>query len=186
MSEKLSQSSSPESELEKKYNVKKPEHHQPSSERLAKHEHEENIANLRKTAELVAKPTQETVLKTKSSENETGIYPATVNKDLKNMAYRRTLRRTQQQLSAPSRTLSKIIHQPAIEASSEVIGKTIARPSGILSGGIVAFFGSSVFLWITRHYGYEYSFLLMLLLFVGGFCLGLMLEFFIRFARKRP
>lgn len=99
-----------------------------------------------------------------------------VTRNLKVQARTRLLKQVRQQLPAPERALSRVIHQPVVDTLSELGGKTIARPSGLLSGGICAFLGSSIFLYIAKHDGYHYNFLLWAMLFVGGFVLGLLLE----------
>lgn len=152
----------------------------------ARHEHAENIGEIRSRIESAAKAKHEHAPhKPEHHARPERDQTVLVNAELKDMAYRRTLRRTQAKLSAPDRTLSKVIHHPVVEAVSEVAGKTVARPSGILAGGIFAFIGSSAFLWIARHYGYEYNYLLFALFFIGGFFVGLLLELFIRVASKR-
>jgi hypothetical protein len=103
-------------------------------------------------------------------------HPVLVNKQLKDTAYHRSLTRVQKRLSAPSRIFSKAVHSKALDRPSEVIGKTIARPSGMLGGAIVALIGTSVLLWVTRRYGYEYNYLAVILLFVGGMIIGLSAE----------
>lgn len=153
--------------------------------RTSRHEHAEKLEDIRSTAEREAASSEETIqekLKAESSESDQSLY---VNRELKDMAYARTLKRARSRLPAPARAFSKVVHQPVVEAVSEVAGKTVARPSGVLAGGIVAFIGSSGFLWISKHYGYEYNFLLFALLFVGGFFIGLLIELLIRLVRKR-
>lgn len=102
--------------------------------------------------------------------------PAFVTRSVKLQARTRLLKRIRGQLPAQQRALSRVIHQPVVDSLSELGGKTIARPSGLLSGGICAFLGSSLFLYIDKHYGYHYNFLLWAMFFVGGFVLGLVLE----------
>ncbi len=151
----------------------------------AQHEHAERLDEIRKQTETLSKSSKESDKhgeKQISSENVEK--PIHVNKELKNMAYQRTLRRTRRQLNTPSRLLSKVIHQPVIESVSEVAGKTIARPSGLLTGGIAAFVGSSLFLWISRYYGYEFNFLLFIIFFVGGFFIGLLVEVIVKLFLK--
>lgn len=144
----------------------------------ATHEHAEKLDDIRSKIETEAADKQEhSARKKQEKESKEKDQPTYVNKELKDLAYQRTLRRTQKKLPAPARVLSKVIHQPAIEAASEIAGKTVARPSGILTGGIIAFLGGSVFLWAARHYGFEYNFLLFAILFVGGYFLGLLIEF---------
>jgi hypothetical protein len=97
-------------------------------------------------------------------------------RDLQDMAYQRALVRNRKQMSKPSRALSKVIHQPVVDAISRASENTIARPSGLLVGGAVALIGSSILLYTAKHYGFRYNFLAFALLFVGGFVLGLALE----------
>lgn len=99
-----------------------------------------------------------------------------VNRELKDMAFKRSLNTARRHMNAPSRAMSKIIHQPVVEKVSEVAGATIARPSGILGGGLFAFVGSFALLWITKHYGYTYNYLVFFMLFVSGFAIGMIVE----------
>ena len=112
--------------------------------------------------------------------------PSIVGKDLKEIKYKRTLQSVRKDLNAPEKVLSKVIHNPVVDAVSEVAEKTVARPSGFLSGSIFAFLGSSTFLYISKYYGYEYNFLLMALFFVGGFVLGLLIELLVRMLKRSP
>jgi hypothetical protein len=72
--------------------------------------------------------------------------------------------------------LSRVVHQPVVRAVSEAAGKTVSRPSGMLGGGLVAFIGSLGYLYLTKHIGFEYNFTVFLVLFAGGFVLGVVLE----------
>ena len=89
---------------------------------------------------------------------------------------KRTLSKVQKQLSPADRAASKFIHQPVVEAVSNVAGESIARPTGLLTGGLFSIVSSLAILYICRHYGYEYNFLIGLVFFVGGFVLGVVLE----------
>ena len=98
------------------------------------------------------------------------------NTKLKSHAYQQTLRRTQKKLPKHERAFSKVVHQPAVEALSEAAGATVARPSGLLAGGIFSVISSLGVLYICRHYGYEYNFTIGLASFAGGFALGVIIE----------
>jgi len=63
-----------------------------------------------------------------------------------------------------------------VRITSEAASKTISRPSGLLGGGLMAFAGSLVYLYLAKHIGFRYNYLLFTLLFVGGFAVGLCLE----------
>jgi len=112
-------------------------------------------------------------------------HPALVNKQLKDMAYSRALVRTRKHLSAPSRLFSKAIHSKALDKPSEAIGKTIARPSGMIGGAVFALVGSSLLLWITRNYGYEYNYLAAILLFAAGMVVGITIEGLFKLKKRK-
>lgn len=150
----------------------------------ATHEHAEKIEEIRSKVESEATAKHEQEQDHTRHEKAEHDKPTFINRELKDMAYQRTLKRVRNQLPFVSRNFSKVIHHPVIETVSEIGGKTIARPSGILAGGIAAVIGSSFFLWAARHYGYEYNFLLFALLFAGGFFLGLLIEACLRLRRR--
>jgi cation transport ATPase len=118
-------------------------------------------------------------------ENPAHSHPVIINKQLKDMAFSRSMTRTRKKLSRSSRAFSKVIHNSTIDKSSEFVGKTVARPSGMLTGAFLAFIGTSALLWITRHYGYTYNYLVVIILFVGGMLLGLGLEGLYKTLRKK-
>ena len=94
------------------------------------------------------------------------------------------LKSVQRQETKSERALSKVIHQPAVQATSEVAAKTISRPSGILGGGVVAFLGGSVYLYLAYHIGFVYQPTVFLVLSLVGFVVGLVLELLIRLVVK--
>lgn len=151
--------------------------------RNAVHEHAEKLDEIRNEAREVAASSEELF----AERHKTDERPAAaeiVNSDLKDLKYERTLKSVQKELPAAERAFSKLIHNSAVDAISNGAEKTVARPSGLLAGSIFAFVGSSAFLWICRHYGYEYNFLLFALFFLGGFGLGLLIELLWRLYKK--
>jgi translation elongation factor EF-G len=115
---------------------------------------------------------QETHKGSTNQENE----PTFINYELKEIAYQRILKRARRHLPAYSRAMSKVIHQPAVDTVSEVVGKTIGRPSGIIGGGLLALTGTSIYYYLAKHYGYNYNPFVFLLLLVVGFVLGWSVE----------
>lgn len=79
-------------------------------------------------------------------------------------------------MSAPERTFSKFIHKPAVEKTSEVLGKTVARPSGVVGATIAAFIGLLSIYSVAKFAGFELSGSEMPLLLVVGFAIGLIAE----------
>lgn len=102
----------------------------------------------------------------------------------KSQTYNRTLKRVQQRLNISERLMSKAMHHKVVEKVSDNVGKTAARPSGILGGGVVALIGSFALLYVSKKYGFEYNFFVFFLLLLGGFMAGLLLELIIYAIRK--
>jgi hypothetical protein len=99
------------------------------------------------------------------------------NKALKAQALNQTLKETREKLSKPQKAFSKVIHQSQIDAISNVTGKTIARPSGLFFGGLFALIGSVFYLFLSHHYHFTYKYIAFSLFFIGGFIIGLIIEF---------
>ena len=145
---------------------------------------QKHVESLEQAAKLEAVSGKEANVGDKQGESSGQTFG--VHKALKKDSYKRTLTKIQSHLSAPQRVMSKVIHQPVVDAVSNATAKTVARPSGFLGGSIIAFLGSSVFLYMAKHYGYTYNYAVLFMLFVGGFALGLILELLVRtfFRRK--
>lgn len=108
-----------------------------------------------------------------------------VDQELKAITLRRELNLIRRKLPAPQRALSKVIHQPAVRAVSEGAGRTVSRPSGLLGGGITALLGTSAYLYLANHIGFRYNYGVFLVLFAGGFLLGLIIELAVKLARGK-
>jgi hypothetical protein len=107
------------------------------------------------------------------------------SKELLSQTYQRSLTSIRNRLSKPEKNLSKVVHNPVVEKTSEILGKTAARPSGILFGSIFSFVGSLVGYIIARRLGGELPYSIFAFLFVGGFVFGLLLEILVLLYRKR-
>lgn len=110
--------------------------------------------------------------------------PTHVDRELKDITLRRELQQLRRRESAPERALSRVIHQPAVRAVSEAAGKTVSRPSGLLGGGLVAFAGTTAYLYFAQHMGFRYNYVVFAALFAGGFVLGLILELLVWLASR--
>ncbi len=96
---------------------------------------------------------------------------------LKKASYKQTMAAVRHRLPRRLRSFSKLVHNPAVEAVSNASAKTVARPSGLLGGGIGAFAGSAFLLYVSKAYGFSsYNYGLFLMLFAGGFVAGLAIE----------
>jgi hypothetical protein len=108
-----------------------------------------------------------------------------LNKEQKQQTLRTYLGQIRHGLSPTDQHLSKFIHKPVVNSISEATGKTFFRPSGILTGGLFAFVGSGYYLYAVKQTGYGYSFTLAMLLFIGGFIIGLAAEMAYKLTAKR-
>ncbi len=148
----------------------------------AEHHAKDNIESIKRSIEQSAVSGKEISTTEKETTDQTPTYG--VNKELKAGAYKRVLKKTQKQLSTPERGLSRVIHTPAIEKVSDVTAKTIARPTGILFGGIGAFIGTLILLYISKRSGFAYNYLAFLIIFVSFYLIGSILELVVRGTRK--
>jgi len=140
------------------------------------------VAELSKNAEEIAVAGHELPTHEQSSGGDTSTL---VSKELHDLTWNRALTRIRKRLPLPEKALSKAIHQPVVDAVSRVGAKTVARPSGVLTGGICAFAGSTFFLYMAKHYGFAYNYLMFALFFVGGFVIGLILELLMTVLRRK-
>lgn len=147
------------------------------------HSGPENIARIQKQVEAQS-ISREQIAPSAESET-TALGAASVGRDLKDLTFNRTLVRVRKHLKAPDKILSKLIHNPFIDKASEATSRTVARPSGFLGGGIMALIGTSILLYLTKKYGYEFNYLAFLLLFATGFMVGLLLEIIVKLLRKK-
>ena len=104
---------------------------------------------------------------------------------LKKDSYKNLLAQTRSRLPAASRQFSKVIHQKQIETISNVGAQTVARPSGLLGGGVGALLGSLTLLYYSKHYGFTYNYAFFFIMFGAGFGVGLLFEVLVRLVRRR-
>lgn len=154
------------------------EHHKHSPER------EPDVEEIERRVKHEAEPANKELTKAeKGPDDDSVLY---VNRELKQETWNRTMTRVRKQLSAPQRVMSRIIHQPVVDTVSRAGAQTVARPSGLLGGGICALIGSSFFLIMARRFGFTYNYLIFFLFFIGGFAVGLILELIVfAFRRKK-
>jgi hypothetical protein len=109
--------------------------------------------------------------------------PIHTKKD-KDHSFNTIMHHARSQMSKPEQTFSKIIHTPAIEKTSEVVGKTIARPSGIAGAAVAACVGLLSIYSIAKFAGFQLSGSEMPLLLASGFAIGLFSEWVIKSTRS--
>lgn len=172
----------------------------PSNNKEQQKQVEEIRSNLEKGAESAEKHNSKEVEKTRKTieseaisvederpgSGEKDANQTTITKAEKTRTYKMTMNRMQNQLSTPSKVFSEFIHNPVVEKTSAAVGSTVARPSGILGAGIVGFIGITVIMYFARKNGFEIanSYTLIVILFVGGWALGMILEVLLRLIRR--
>lgn len=109
---------------------------------------------------------------------------APLTKADKEHGFNTIMHHVRQNMSQPERTFSKLIHTPAVEKTSEALGKTIARPSGLAGAAIAAFIGLLSVYSIAKFAGFQLSGSEMPLLLVAGFAVGLFVEWVIKSLRS--
>lgn len=91
--------------------------------------------------------------------------------------YKMTMKRVQSEMSAPARAFSKVIHNKAVERTSEVVGSTVARPDAILSGSVFACVLVLGVYILARTNGFSLSGFETIAAFVVGWILGIIFDF---------
>lgn len=142
-------------------------------------EHRENIDEARNEALEKATPVEreraEDTAEVAPQEKQQTALPNT--KAGRVAAYDRTMKEVQSEMSAPSRTFSKVIHNKAVEKTSEVVGATIARPNAILSGAVFALLLTLAFYLTTKYFGYTLSGFETIGAFILGWAIGLLYDY---------
>lgn len=116
--------------------------------------------------------------KTKVSDNPTPRRKGGISKSEKKKSYKKTLTHVQAELPAAQRAFSKVIHNPAVEKTSEVVGSTVARPNALLSGGIVAFALVLAVYIVAKTFGYPLSGFESFGAFIVGYAIGILYDYF--------
>ena len=132
----------------------------------ARHEALEKAHEIEKDREKAEK-------KTVSHEKKRG----PVSKKERKAAFNKTMAEVRSEMSPASRTFSKIIHNPAIEKTSEVVGSTIARPNAILSGSVMAFVLTAGVYLVAKHFGYVLSGTETIAAFILGWTIGIIYDY---------
>ncbi|MFZ2544477.1 MAG: hypothetical protein WAW80_00685 [Candidatus Saccharimonadales bacterium] len=92
--------------------------------------------------------------------------------------FKSSIKEVQGEMDPTSRLTSKVIHNPLIEKTSDIVGSTVARPNAMLSGSISAFIFVTLFYFIAKNYGYQLSNFETIAAFVIGWVFGLIYDYF--------
>jgi hypothetical protein len=94
----------------------------------------------------------------------------------KQREYKKTLESIQKEMNPAERTFSKVIHNPVVEATSEVAGKTVARPAALLAGSLTALVLTVIVYAVAKWYGYTLSGFEWIATFILGWAIGLIID----------
>jgi hypothetical protein len=103
--------------------------------------------------------------------------PVRGDKASRELVFKKTMKDTRSEMSAPSRAFSKVIHNKAVEKTSEAIGDTLARPNVLLAGSLSALLiTTAIYLW-ARYVGYPLSGFETIAAFIIGYLIGIIFDF---------
>ncbi len=156
------------------------EHHEKA--RTAEHEHKKNLEAIQETVESTAKSSKESGFTSEVTPRTNE--PFILGSELRTLSFNRTMLGVRKHLRPAERKLSRIVHQPAIETTSDIAAKTVFRPTGIIFGSICMLLGSVILLWMSKRYGFSYNYLLGLLLLGAGYIVGCVIEFLLFVTRR--
>ena len=95
------------------------------------------------------------------------------------------LKHVRNQLPTFERQFSKAVHNKTVEKISDIAGDTVARPSGILGGAVVALIGVTLMNYYARKGGFTLSGGEFLAFLVAGWITGVLIEKSWRSLKKR-
>jgi hypothetical protein len=92
-------------------------------------------------------------------------------------SFNKTMKETQAQMKPAPRAFSRLIHNKAVEKTSETVGSTVARPNAILAGSFTAFLATLILYVVARHYGYPLTGTETIAAFILGWAIGLLFDY---------
>lgn len=81
--------------------------------------------------------------------------------------------------------LSNLIHTGVVEGLSELLEATLARPYGLAGGAMISAMGISILYVISIQGGFGLRGSEIIILWVIGYCTGLIVEFLISLLKRR-
>lgn len=129
---------------------------------------------------------KDSVLEINEDEPNSGQTPTFIDKSARQAGLAAEFNAIRAKLSPAQRLFSSSIHQPAIRQISSIGAKTVARPYGLLGGGVMAFCGSLVYLLFSKYIGIQYNYLIFLFLFAIGYILATLYELIFKRRQQTP
>lgn len=111
-------------------------------------------------------------INTDQHHNKTG----SIDKKQLDDTYDKVIKRIQTEMSPSSRLISKIIHLKPIEIVSDTLSSTIARPSSMLIGSVLAFVTTLSIYILSMTIGYTLSGSEAIISFLIGWSIGIVYD----------
>lgn len=100
-----------------------------------------------------------------------------INKKQLDSSFKSQMSHIRTELNPAERIASKLIHNKAVEKTSDALGSTLFRPNAMLSGSIVAFISITSLYFVFKYYGIQPSSFEAIGAFVVGWVLGLLFDY---------
>jgi len=115
--------------------------------------------------------------KKKPSESSAPKRRGPIPKSQKEASFKRQMKDIQAVQPPLSRAFSKLIHNKAVEKTSDFIGATVARPNAILAGSVMAFVLTLGVYVVAKTIGYPLSGFETIAAFIIGWVVGLVYDY---------
>lgn len=100
-----------------------------------------------------------------------------ISKKQLDKSFSQTMKQVQSELPTSSRIFSKVIHNKAVEKTSDFLGSTIARPNAMLAGAVMAFILTLGIYIMAKTIGYKLSGFETIAAFIVGWLLGIIYDY---------
>ena len=139
-----------------------------------------NKEQLQSVIDKEAKTSESYKKQAEANNHDTSPHKHYLTHKIKTAVFHQTMDDVRSHLSPSEQRFSKIIHNDTIESLSNLGGKTVARPIGILGGATLLVIGSFIVLFFAKRYGFEVPLSLFAALYVIGFVLMIIAEYLYR------
>jgi uncharacterized membrane protein len=114
-----------------------------------------------------------------SDSKKAKLYKANIiDKKTRKKSADKAIKQLQDELSTPMRIASQVLHSKPIEAASDLLSKTIARPNALLAGSVASFVLTLGVYIISKVIGYELSGFETIAAFIFGWAIGILYDYF--------
>lgn len=101
----------------------------------------------------------------------------TLTKQRKKKSFARAMEQVYTYVSPWQQHVSRFLHLPAVERTSDVVGSTVARPVPLICGSLgVILIAGGMYL-VAKRYGYEFSGSEPIIAFVLGWLIGIIIDY---------